>query len=168
MVVLGRIVAPFGVQGWVKVRPFADDAEGWAQMPQWWLGPEPGTEASDWQRYSLKACRLHGDGLIAKLEGIDDRDAAEALAGHYVAAPREALPDNEEGEYYWADLIGLKVVNRESEPLGRVEALIETGANHVLCVKDGDIERLLPFIEQVIEQVDLQGGTVRVDWQRDW
>ena len=105
---------------------------------------------------------------MAKLAGIDDRDASEALGSCYIGAPRDALPPPAQDEYYWSDLIGLAVVNLQDQPLGRVTSLIETGANQVLVVSDGERERLLPFVEQVVGKVDVPGGVIRADWGLDW
>jgi 16S rRNA processing protein RimM len=168
MIVLGRIVAPFGVQGWVRVHPFGDDPESWRKMPQWWLSTDAEAPADRWQMRGLEAVKLHGDGVVAKLAGIDDRDASEALGSCYFGAPREALPAPTPNEYYWADLVGLAVRNLQDQQLGRVESLIETGANQVLVVVDGERQRLLPFVEHVVTMVDVAGGLVRVDWDGDW
>lgn len=169
MVVLGRIVAPFGVQGWVKVHPFGDDAVAWRDMPRWWLSAD--AEGGNWLPRTLEGLRPHGGGgkgVVAKLSGVDDRTGAERLVGLYVAAPRDALPATVEGEYYWADLVGLAVVNEAGESLGRVESLIEAGASPVLVVGEGGRQRLLPFVAAVVKDVDVAGGRVRVDWGRDW
>lgn len=166
MIVLGRIIAPFGVQGWVKVHPFGDGPDAWCGMAQWWLAAEP--DALTWQPYALQEASLHGKGLVAKFVGVDGRDAAEAIDGLYVGAPREALPTNAADEYYWADLVGLEVVNKEGERLGQVASLLSSGAHEVLCVRDGEQERLLPFVAQVVKSVDVQGGVIRVDWGADW
>jgi 16S rRNA processing protein RimM len=168
MIVLGRIVAPFGVHGWLRVHPFGDDPEAWQKMPQWWLSAEVDAPVARWKAHGLEAVKLHGDGVVAKLAGIDDRDASEALGSCYVGAPREALPPPAQDEYYWADLIGLAVMNLRDQPLGRVKSLIETGANQVLVVVDGEQERLLPFVEHVVKVVDVAGGMIRVDWDSDW
>ena len=168
MIVLGRIVAPFGVQGWLRVHPFGDDPEAWRKMPQWWLSADVDAPAECWTPRVLEAVKLHGDGVVAKLSGIDDRDASEALGSCYFGAPREALPVPEQNEYYSVDLIGLDVVNLQDQPLGSVKSLIETGANEVLGVADGERERLLPFVEQVVKEVNVAGKSVRVDWDRDW
>jgi 16S rRNA processing protein RimM len=168
MIVLGRIVAPFGVHGWLRVHPFGDDPETWKKMPQWWLSADADAPAAKWQARGLEAVKRHGDGIVAKLAGIDDRDASEALGSCYVGAPREALPAPAADEYYWADLIGLAVMNMQDQPLGRVKSLIETGANQVLVVADGEQERLLPFVEQVVKSVDVAGGMIRVEWGCDW
>lgn len=168
MVVLGRIVAPFGVQGWVRVHPFADDPLAWAAISQWWLVADVDAKAEDWRPVRLKQARVHGDGLIAKLDGVDDRGGAEALNGVYVGAPREAMPKPEADEYYWSDLVGLEVLNLQSVSLGRVSSLIETGAHDVLKVQDGDKERLLPFVAAVVKEVEIGAGRIRVDWDADW
>jgi 16S rRNA processing protein RimM len=112
--------------------------------------------------------RQHGRGWVAKLDGVDTYEAAEAMKGWYVAAPRDELPATENGEYYWTDLIGLQVVNAQGEALGVVESMIETGAHDVVQVRDGEVERLLPFVEQVVKKVDVAGGRMTVDWQADW
>jgi 16S rRNA processing protein RimM len=169
MIVLGRILAPYGVKGWVKVRTFGDDPESWKRMSRWWLGQDP--EGDQWRELWLDGFKAHAGGWVAKFTGLEDREGAESLGGLYVAAPREALPKTDADEYYWTDLIGLAVVTESGDALGRVESLIETGANQVLVVRDGDAaqsKRLLPFITQVIKAVDVPGGKITVAWQADW
>jgi 16S rRNA processing protein RimM len=168
MVVLGRIIAPFGVQGWLKIQPLGDDPAAWRSMPRLWLG-DPDRDI--WQSFELTSLKLHGKVVVAKLAGIDDRTAAESIDGQFVGAPRDALPQTGDDEYYWADLIGLRVVNAQGIELGKVAELIETGANDVLVVRaegENGGDRLLPFIAQVVQDVDVAGGVVRVDWQQDW
>lgn len=167
MVVLGRLFAPYGVKGWLHLHPFGDDPASWKRMAQWWLAKDDGAKAQ-WSPAKLSGLRQHGGGWVAKLEGVDSRDAAEALDGWYFAAPREELPATEGGEYYWADLIGLSVVNVQGQALGVIESLIETGANDVLKLRDGEQERLLPFVEQVVKNVDVAAGRMTVDWEADW
>ncbi|MFN3884228.1 MAG: ribosome maturation factor RimM, partial [Rhodocyclaceae bacterium] len=125
-----------------------------------------------WRDYAVQDMRMHGKGWLVKLAGVDDRTAAERLAGLFFGAPREALPATEENEFYWADLVGLQVVNERQETLGRVRELIEAGAHAVLVVTEGEgetvRERLLPFVGQVVKDVDVSAGVVRVDWERDW
>ncbi|CAI10188.1 ribosome maturation factor RimM [Aromatoleum aromaticum] len=168
MIVLGRIVAPFGVKGWVKVHPFGDDPLSWGEMPQWWLADDADAPESAWQPVTLAGFKEHGAGLVAAFVGHDDRNAAEALQGRFIGAPREALPKPDVDEYYWGDLIGLAVVNQADEALGTVEALMSTGAHDVLQVRDGDDERLIPFVAAYVLDVDLAARTIRVDWQKDW
>ncbi|WP_018988870.1 ribosome maturation factor RimM [Aromatoleum toluclasticum] len=168
MMVLGRIVAPFGVKGWVKVHPFGDDPLSWREMPQWWLADKAEAPEEAWQPMKLAGFREHGASLIASFEGVTDRSGAEALQGRYIAAPREAMPGTDDDEYYWGDLVGLSVVNQSGESLGTVEALMSTGAHEVLQVRNGDEERLIPFVAAYVLNVDLPTRTIRVDWQRDW
>lgn len=168
MIVLGRIVAPFGVKGWVKVHPFGDDPLSWRDMPQWWLADSAEAPEAAWQPVKLAGFRAHGGGLIASFEGVADRNGAEALQGRYIAAPREALPSTSEDEYYWGDLVGLAVVNQAGETLGTVDALMSTGAHDVLQVRDGDEERLIPFVAAYVLDVDLPARTIRVEWGKDW
>ena len=92
MIVLGRIVAPFGVQGWVKIHPFGDDPASWRKMSHWWLSRDDAAPDEAWTQYTLTACRAHGKGLVAALAEVPDRNAAEAIDGCFIAAPREALP----------------------------------------------------------------------------
>ena len=165
IVVLGRLADPYGMQGWLRFYPFADDPLAWGKMPVWWLGKEGGP----WREYGLKGLKAHGEGLVALLDGVPDRTAAEAMKGFLVGAPRTALPKTEEDEFYWADLIGLEVINTVGERLGKVAGLIETGANAVLRVVGDDAsERLLPFVAVVVLAVEKEAGLIRVEWGSDW
>lgn len=165
MVVLGKIVDAYGIQGWVRIHAFGDDPLEWKRMPIWWLGPENGP----WQPIKLKQCRFQGEHLVAHFLEIPDRTAAEEARGLFIAVPRTALPPAGEDAYYWADLIGLAVVNQHGESLGKVDSLIETGANDVLqVVAEDGASRLLPFVDAVVLKVDLKAGQVLVDWELDW
>ncbi len=120
----------------------------------------------EWQAAAISEGKRHGKTVIAHLEGVDDRDEAAALVDCDIAVDREAMPDADDGSYYWADLEGLKVVRRDGTELGNVAYLMETGANDVLVVQ-GEHERLIPFVaEKVILDVDLDNGVISVDW--DW
>ena len=171
-VVLGKIVGAYGVQGWVRVHPFADDPLAWGKLPAWWLGQGSNSEGSPdtaWREVALKRGRVHLGAVVAQLEGVADRDAAEALKGTLVGVPREALPPAGDNEYYWDDLIGLEVFNVRDVRLGKVESLIETGANDVLCVRGDDgREHLLPFVAATVLDVDLAAKRIRVEWEADW
>ncbi|GAB2180531.1 ribosome maturation factor RimM [Denitratisoma sp. agr-D3] len=170
MVVLGRLVAPYGVRGWLHLHPFGDDPDSWRSMHRWWLAKS--ADGSEWTEFGLDSIKPHADGWVVKLMGIDDRNGAESLAGSFVAAPKEELPKTAEGEYYWADLIGLQVVNESAVVLGKVASLIATGANDVLVVRDGEgktaKERLLPFVDAVVLRVDPTAGVIHVAWGEDW
>jgi len=165
IVVLGRLADPYGIRGWLRLYPFGDDPLAWAEMPVWWIS----REGEPWRECRLKGLKAHGDGVVVLLEGIEDRTAAEAAKGLLVGAPREALPTTDEDEFYWADLIGLEVVNAADERLGKVAGLIETGANAVLRVVGEDgTERLLPFVSAVVLAVEKEAGLIRVEWGSDW
>lgn len=168
MIVLGRIVAPFGIKGWLKIHPFGDDPLSWGEMSQWWIAKNADAPDAEWKPIGLREIKEHGAGVVAVLEGVTDRNAAEALQGMYFAAPREAMPNTETDEYYWGDLVGLTVQNQAGETLGTVESLLSTGAHDVLQIKDGDEERLIPFVANFVLEVDLPTRTIRVDWQKDW
>ena len=166
MIVLGRLVAPYGVKGWLHLHPFGDDPDAWGRMADWWLSRD--SEGNDWHVVHPEAVRQHGDGWVVKLMGMEDRAAAENLTGMYIAAPRESLPATGSEEYYWADLIGLEVINQQGEVLGKVESLLETGANDVFVVREGKVQRLLPFIDAVVLKIDRAAGRMDVDWGADW
>ncbi|MCS4504559.1 Ribosome maturation factor RimM [wastewater metagenome] len=159
-VVLGEIVGVHGVQGWVKVYSWTRPMDNILGFTEWQLLDDAGAART----LKLRSGRQQGKGLIAHLEGVEDRDAARALIGRQIAVPRSALPPAEEGEYYWHDLVGLEVVNREGVVLGRVRRLMETGANDVMVVA-GERERLIPFVVDVfVLDVDLGAGRLEVDW----
>ncbi len=168
MMVLGRISAPFGIKGWLKIQPFGDDPLSWAQMPDWWICPDADAPADAWRATRQLACQGHGTGLIAQLAASPDRDAAEALKGWFIGAPREAMPAPADDEYFWGDLIDMKVVNLADEPLGKVGSLLSTGAHDVLRVIDDESERLIPFVAHYVIEVDTDDRCIRVDWQKDW
>ncbi|THF58604.1 ribosome maturation factor RimM [Pseudothauera rhizosphaerae] len=168
MIVLGRIVAPFGVQGWVRIHPFGDDPLSWRKMPQWWLAPADDVPDEAWRPMTLTGCRAHGKGLAAAFAEAADRNAAEALDGWYIGAPREALPATGADEYYWHDLIGLAVENEAGEALGTVSGLLSTGVHDVLQVQDGEAERLIPFVAAYVQEVDPAARRIRVSWEKDW
>ena len=168
LVVLGKIVDAYGLRGVVKIHPFADGPEAWGDIKHWWFGRE-GEAPETWHLLHLIRCQLRSGLLLANFEGINDRSASESLKGMLVGVPRTALPSPAEGEYYWGDLIGLEVTNAHGNPLGRVVGLIETAANDVLRVADGDgKERLLPFVDAVVKEVDVPARRIRVDWEMDW
>lgn len=169
IVVLGRIVAPFGVKGWVKLHPFGDDPLNWGEMTQWWLAPSDDSPPAQWQAVTLGELKAHGAGLVARFEEVADRNHAESLKGWFVGAPREALPTPDADEYYWGDLVGLPVENLAGEALGTVLGLLSTGAHDVLRVDGGEAEeRLIPFVSQYVIEVDTAQRRIRVDWQKDW
>lgn len=159
---MGRVGAPYAVRGWLKIQTYTEYLDSLADYPVWHLGRQ-----GRWQAYTLLESKVHGRSLLAHLEGIDDRNAAEALVGMDIAVPREEMPATDEDEYYWDDLIGLAVVNPAGVSLGRVEGLLETGAHDILRVQ-GEKEHLIPFVEAIVLRVDLEGGEILVDWGADY
>jgi 16S rRNA processing protein RimM len=163
LVTLGRVRGPYGVKGWVRIEPYTERVETLGGFDAWWLGRDGG-----WQRSPVAEWAVHGAHIVARLEGFQDREAAAALRGAEVAVPREALPGTAGNEFYEVDLIGLEVVNRAGERLGRVERLFGNGAHEVASVRWQGGERLIPFVAPVLERIDLDGGEIHVDWDASW
>lgn len=161
-VILGRISGLFGVKGWVKVYSYTDPREAVLSHKRWLLSGKDG-----WQAATVAEGQRHGKTIIARIEGIDDRDQAVTLIGTDIGVPREDLPESGSGRFYWSDLEGLRVVHRDGTELGRVSHLLETGANDVMVV-EGEQERLIPFVmDKVVLGVDLDKGEIEVDWEWD-
>jgi 16S rRNA processing protein RimM len=167
LVVMGRIVAPYGVVGWLKVLPDTELIDGLLDYSTWWVGKE-----GHWQEKKVVSAKVHNDVLVVKLLGIDDRDAAFSCKGLQVSVPRALLPKPEENAYYWSDLTGLAVKNLQDVDFGHITSVFETGANDVIVVntgkENGNVERLIPFIDQVVLTVDLEAKTMLVDWDSDF
>jgi 16S rRNA processing protein RimM len=162
LVVMGRVVAPYGVKGWIKIQPFTQQYRGLLDYPLWQVGND-----GAWQSQSVESAKVHGAAVVAKLAGVADRDQAAALQGMRIAVSRDDFPEPASGEFYWSDLVGLQVINAAGVVLGKVSRVFETGANDVLVV-EGERERLLPFIETVVRKVDLADGRITVDWEADY
>jgi len=162
-ITLGKIVGLHGVSGWVKVFSHTDPKENiFTYQP--WLVKFKG----QWREMVVSAHRTQGKGLVAKIESVNEREAARELIGSEVAILRTQMPKASKGEYYWADLVGLEVVTTEGVVLGRVDHLIATGANDVLVVK-GDRQRLVPFVTGMyVIEVDLDAGVIQVDWDPEF
>ena len=162
-VTMGRVSGVYGVRGWLRVRSDCEPMERLLEYAPWQLKTGTG-----WRSHVLEDGKAHGPGLVAKLANVDDREQARELVGSDIAVDREQLPALAEDEYYWNDLIGLGVVTRGGEELGRVTGLMQTGANDVLVVS-GDRERLIPFIRgQVVLAVDASARRIEVDWDADF
>lgn len=164
MVIMGRIASAHGIRGLVKIQPFTEYLDSLLDYRTWWIGHEHGP----WREVRVGQCEAHGRTLVAQLPDCPDRTAAEKLKGLLIAVPRSSLPEQEEGEYYWSDLIGLAVVNEAGERLGMVANLLETGANEVLVVRGDSGEILIPFVASAIRRVDLQNETIFVDWSAEY
>jgi len=164
MVIMGRIAAAHGIRGWIKIQPYTEYLDSLLDYKSWWLGAEQGP----WREVTPLQTEAHAKTLVAQLPDCPDRNAAEKLKGLLIAVPRSSLPKQHENEYYWSDLIGMKVVNESGVELGAVANLLETGANQVLSVKGENSEILIPFVASAIKQVDLNNKTIRVDWALDY
>lgn len=164
VVVVGRVGAAHGVKGWLRVASFTAPAENILDYRPWLLQTR-----GAWRRMELaEAAPRRRDGLLCRFANLTERAAAEAFRGALIGVPEAALPALGEREYYWRDLLGLDVVTVAGASLGRVENLLETGANDALVVRDGERERLVPFVAHVARDVDLQRGVVVVDWEPDF
>lgn len=159
---MGRISGLFGVQGWVKVYSYTEPREAVLDYDRWLLGRKDG-----WQEATVAEGQRHGKTIIVRIDGYVDRDQAAKLVGLDIGVPREAMPETDNGRFYWSDLEGLRVLHRDGTELGKVAYLLETGANDVMVVK-GDGERLIPFVmDKVVLGVDLDKGEIEVDWEWD-
>lgn len=152
----------FGVKGWVKVYSYTQPREAILQYSSCYLKRD-----ESWRAATIAEGQRHGKGVILRFDGIDDRDQAAEVLDSDIEVEREALPATGEGSYYWADLVGLQVLNRDGADLGQVAYLLETGANDVL-VTTATPEQLIPFLHgEVILDVDLAEGVIHVDWETD-
>jgi 16S rRNA processing protein RimM len=181
---VGRIVDAWGLQGGFKVQPFSAEPQALFSSRRWFLqapelpSPKPGAVASRLPRLlKVTQAREQGALVVARAQEVPDRNAAEALKGARVFVSRQSFPTAKEGEYYWIDLIGLSVVNREGDLLGTVADLLDTGAHCVLRVlrpdavsgaKGDEAERLIPFVDAFVDAVDLPGRRITVDWGLDY
>ncbi|MGW8367546.1 MAG: ribosome maturation factor RimM [Gammaproteobacteria bacterium] len=162
-VVLGRVSGVLGVQGWIKVFSYTRPMDNIFGYGLWTL-----RKSGAMVRCELAEGRQQGRGLVAKLRGVDDRDAALSLIDSEICVERADMPDCEQGEYYWADLIGMEVVTIDGVALGTVDSLLETGANDVLVVT-GDRKHLIPFVQpDVVRHIDLGARQMEVDWDPEF
>ena len=163
-IVLGQVLGPFGIKGWQRVRFFGERADNLSNHSRWWICP---TAESAWQEVEILGIRApnpHDQVLLAEWAGLQSREDAAVFKGWFVGLPRSALPQLDQ-EYYWVDLIGLMVVNRQGEVLGSVLGLLATGVHDVLQVgQAGKAPNLIPFVELYIDHVDLQNRCIKVDW----
>lgn len=160
---LGEISGLFGVQGSVKVFSFTEPRENILSYSPWIL-----IKDGEIREVEVLSGKRQGKSIVARLRGITDRDTAAALIGYKIEINKDLLPATEKGEYYWHDLIGLKVETLEGVDLGLVDSMLETGANDVVIVK-GDKERLIPFLQpETIVNIDLDAGLMKVDWDPEF
>jgi 16S rRNA processing protein RimM len=197
---LGKIVGVWGVKGWIKLHSFTRNRADIAQYKTWWLqaanlkrsaGDTPKGAEEQFISVKVLSCREQGKGVVAQIEGINDPDQAIALNGHSIWVKQTDLPALPTGQFYWQQLIGLRVSNTMSQDLGIIESVLETGANDVLVIKaaESDLlaegsqidqgsnvqavegtqvvqgaEILVPYADEIIQEIDIEQGTMIVDW----
>ena len=172
---VARIADAWGIKGWFKVLPHSAQPEALFSSKRWFLQP-PGAATGRAFRLAIREAKEHSDCVVASSEEVPDRNAAEALRGARVFVPRSSFPTAGDDEYYWVDLIGLEVHNREGVALGSVVGLLDTGPHSVLRVQpqndagSGEVgdERLIPFVAAYVDAVDLAGRRITVDWGADF
>jgi len=167
LVEVGHVSGAYGIRGWIRIRPYSADAEALLTAGKWWLDKPVLHEVTAVQ------ARWQGDGIVACFEGMSDRNAAEALRGAVVRISRADFPALEENEYYWVDLIGLDAINKQGVRLGTVSNLIDNGVHPILQVQaelpDGrQKELLIPFVDSYVGDIDMDKGTIAVDWELDY
>ena len=179
---VGRVMDAWGLKGWIKVQPFAADPQALFSTKRWFLKPplpqgiaRPVPPSGLPTLLRIVSAKEQGDMVVAQVDGVDDRTGAEALRGARVFVPRASFPTAGDGEYYWVDLIGLDVVNRQGEALGRVIGLLDTGPHSVLRIAPPGLdvvseaaERLVPFVAAFVDDVSLAERRITVDWGLDY
>jgi 16S rRNA processing protein RimM len=162
---VGFVFGAYGVAGWVRIRPFSEDADALLKVKTWWLD-KPAMHDVD-----IQQVKLHGGDVVARLVGVTDRNVAESLKGAAVFIPQSRFPALSDDEFYWADLIGLEVENLQGEHLGKVTDMMSNGPQSILRVTPGEVEaqeRLIPFVDAYINKVDKEAGKIIVDWGLDY
>jgi len=187
---IGRITDAWGIKGWLKVLPHSASPEALFSAKRWFLlppdrpmKPQRGQEAAassqqvwrDALLLDVQEVKDHSDTVVARALGIEDRNGAESLRGARIFVPRSSFPAAADGEYYWVDLIGLQVFNREGVDLGQVRDLMATGPQTVLVIEAAPaaqsgkpVERMIPFVSAFVDGVDLTARRITVDWQPDY
>ncbi len=171
---VGRIADAWGIKGWFKVLPYSADPEALFSSRRWFLLPtEKGAKTFDGvAQLAIKEAKEHSDSVVACAHAVNDRNGAEALRGARIFISRASFPTAGDDEYYWVDLIGLEVVNREALVLGTVRELLSTGPQTVLVIgyeEEGKTkERMIPFVSAYVDDVDMKAKRIRVDWQADY
>lgn len=169
LVTVGYISGAYGLNGWVRIRPYSADGDALLTAKTWWL------DKPELRDVSMLQAKIHSGDIVASLMGVAGRDAAEALRGTTVQISRSHFPALDDGEFYWVDLIGLDVENLQGERVGRVSDMMDNGAHPILRidapVADGDVkaqEILIPFVEHFVKTVDQKLKKITVDWALDY
>lgn len=170
LVEVGYVGGAYGIRGWIKVQ-LHGDPDALLSARTWWLKPAATSPATgrDWLAFPVDASREHSGTVVAGSSSAPDRNVAEALRGCAVWVSRADFPEPGDDEFYWVDLIGATVVNEQRETLGTVAGLIDNGAHQILRIAgEGDVERLVPFVEVYVKSVDVAGKRIVVDWGLDY
>jgi 16S rRNA processing protein RimM len=169
LVLVGHVTGAYGIQGWVRIRPYSADADALLHAKTWWL------DKPDFHDVDMLESKSHGGDVVARLMGVADRNAAEALKGAAVQVARSHFPALSDDEFYWIDLIGLEVENLQGERLGLVQDLMDNGAHPILRVapsigseSEKPHEQLIPFVDAFVKTVDKQAKKITVDWGSDY
>jgi 16S rRNA processing protein RimM len=176
---IGRVTGAWGIKGWIRVQPFSTQPQALFSSKRWFVKPPDGAPSTVAMPPMLRVvqAREQGDGVVASVQELPDRNAAEAMRGARVFIARSSFPTAGDGEFYWVDLIGLDVFNRQGEALGQVTGLLDTGAHSVLCVRPAEAavdaspeapERLIPFVAAYVDEVSLASRRIVVDWGLDY
>jgi len=178
LIELGAVSEAQGLQGQVKVRPHSSDPVTLLSSKAVWLSLIPrrdsvsaSAEQASLTQYKVKSAKMHSGNVVMALEGVSDRDQALALKGARILVGREAFPKADSDSYYWVDLIGCQAVNLQGETLGTVIDFTEHGAHGVIVIGDAltsAVKQLVPFVKEVVINVDLVAKTITLDWQSDW
>ena len=179
LIELGAVSEAQGLQGQVKVRPHSSEPVALLSSKAVWLsliprrdaGVSASVEQASLTQYKVKSAKMHSGNVLMALEGVSDRDQALALKGARVLVARDAFPKADSDSYYWVDLIGCHAVNLQNEELGEIIDVTENGAHGVIAIGDPlskTIKQLVPFVKEVVQNVDLANKTITLDWQSDW
>ena len=179
LIELGAVSEAQGLQGQVKVRPHSSEPVALLSSKAVWLsliprrdaGVSASVEQASLMQYKVKSAKMHSGNVVMALEGISDRDQALTLKGARILVARDAFPKADSDSYYWVDLIGCSAVNLQNEELGEVIDVTENGAHGVIAIGDASskaIKQLVPFVKEVVQNVDLANKKITLDWQSDW
>lgn len=160
--IIGKFGSVYGVKGWLKVISFTDPKENILEFTPWFIN-----KANQWQSIAITDSRIHGKNIIVKIANVDERELAKTYTNLEIATADAQLPKLPQGEYYWSDLEGLTVINKDDKNLGQVDHILATGANDVLVIKNHR-ERLIPYIDNVILNIDLTKKIITVDWDTEF
>lgn len=179
LIELGAVSEAQGLQGQVKVRPHSSEPVALLSSKAVWLsliprrdaGVSASVEQASLTQYKVKSAKMHSGNVVMALEGVSDRDQALALKGARILLARDAFPKADSDSYYWVDLIGCSAVNLQNEALGEIIDVTENGAHGVIAIGDPlskTIKQLIPFVKEVVQNVDLANKKITLDWQSDW